>query len=266
LNDLDAVSRMSSPDDNAAGLLPDAMDPLRYDGDGTMDPDEVSGIVASMIPVGARVLDVGCGTGSLSKILVDACSAEVVGIEPDRARAERARSRGIKVHVGYLEPALLRVIGAFDIVLLADVLEHLPNPRALLLNSREALGIDGSVIVSVPNVAHWSVRTDILRGRFQYRAFGIMDATHLRWFTAATLKSLIISAGFDVTAYRATAGLALPDLVLRRPWRWLRKSDRSRLFRAGARHWPTLFGCQHIVRAIRVQTAPASCGDFERSE
>lgn len=237
-----------SPDEVAAGLVQRSLDPLRYDGH-AVDPDEVSGIVTQMIPRGARVLEVGCGTGSLTRIVADACGAEVVGIEPDSYRADRARMRGLEVHEGYLSQELIRDIGLFDVVLLADVLEHVSNPQTMLLTSRQALRAGGTLVVSVPNVAHWSVRVDIARGRFHYQPTGIMDATHLRWFTLSTLRALIVSSGFTVTNCRATAGTSLPECMERRPLCWLRRGHRVRLLRFGCRFWPTMFGCQHVLKA-----------------
>ncbi len=239
---------IASPDENAAGLLRGAVDPLRYDGH-FVDPDEVSGIIVRMIPEGSRVLDVGCGAGSLSQIVADHCRADVVGIEPDPARAERAMRRGIQVHVGYFDRPLIAGLGLFDVVLFADVLEHLPNPYTLLLTAREALRQHGCVIVSVPNVAHWSVRACLLRGKFEYQPWGIMDATHLRWFTAESIKSLLAASGFVAAEYRATAGLVLCDNYGRAPLRWLSGGIRARMLRWGCRHWPALFGSQHVLKA-----------------
>jgi methionine biosynthesis protein MetW len=245
---IEARTPLGSPDDNAAGLVEDDLDPLRYGGQ-VLDPDEVSGIVTSMIPAGARVLEVGCGTGSISQIVRDTCRANVVGIEPDPARAHRAADRGLKVHVGFLSRELIHETGPFDVVLFADVLEHLPNPHAMLLMSREALRAGGAVIVSVPNVAHWSVRANLLRGKFQYQPSGIMDATHLRWFTAASVRSLLASSGFNVIEYRATAGQGLPDNDGRAPLRWLPTNYRIRFLRMASKRWPMLFGSQHVLKA-----------------
>lgn len=244
-----AADLRASPDANAGGFLGAAPDPLRYDGDRPLDPDEVPGIVATMIPSGSRVLDVGCGTGTLACVLSDACSAKFVGVEPDAARAERARSRGVEVHAGYLTPELIGELEPFDIVMFADVLEHLPNPQSMLLLARGALVPGGAVIVSVPNIAHWSVRSCVLRGKFDYQPFGIMDATHLRWFTAKTITSLLESAGFRVVGYRGTAGIGLPDNEARSPLRWLPQRQRHRILRRGSRRWPTLLGTQHVVKA-----------------
>jgi methionine biosynthesis protein MetW len=242
--------QMPSPDQSASGLVRGVIDPLRYDVDRTFDPDEVTGIVASLLPRGARVLDVGCGAGSLAQVLSGKVSGtEFLGIEPDALRAERARSRGLDVRVGYLSQKVIREVGLFDIVLLADVLEHLPDPQSILLTAREALKPGGAIIVSVPNVAHWSVRLCLLRGIFQYQPHGIMDATHLRWFTADSIKSLLASSGFKVIECRATAGRGLPENDWRAPLRWLSASQRARFLRVACRRWPTLFGAQYVLKA-----------------
>jgi 2-polyprenyl-3-methyl-5-hydroxy-6-metoxy-1,4-benzoquinol methylase len=87
----------SSPDVNAAGLLREPVDPLRYEFGRTIDKNEVPGIVAGMIPRGAKVLDIGCGEGVLTKLLADACHAEFFGIEADPTRAARAKERGLRM-------------------------------------------------------------------------------------------------------------------------------------------------------------------------
>jgi methionine biosynthesis protein MetW len=243
------TNRASSPDANAAGLSQGPLDPLRYEVPRPLDRDEVPGIMAGMIPAGSRFLDVGCGEGTLGEALSRACRAEFVGIEPDAARAARARARGLNVVVNYFGPQLVREIGPVDVVVLADVLEHLPDPQSMLLVCREALKPRGSVIVSVPNVAHWSVRAGLLQGRFRYQTTGIMDATHLRWFTAESAKSLLASAGFGVVEYRASAGVAVPDNLYRAPLCWVPTKYRTPFLRLASRNWPTLFGAQHVLKA-----------------
>jgi methionine biosynthesis protein MetW len=250
-NSVKQDNKLSSPDEHGAGLVGGTLDPLRYGGQ-IFDPDEASGIITQMIPAGARVLDVGCGTGSLTQIVRSVCDAEILGVEPDPSRVEKARSRGVNVREGYLDRQLIVELGRFDILLFADILEHLPNPQAMLLLARDALKPGGSIIISVPNVAHWSVRANLLRGNFHYEPSGIMDATHLRWFTIGTIKSLIISAGFKVTEYRASAGTTVIDNQMRRPLRWLSPALRSRFLRFSSKRWPTLFGSQHVLKAEMV--------------
>ena len=239
-----------SPDQYAAGLLAAPPDALRYDGQ-TADPDEVAGMLAALIPVGARVLDVGCGTGSVSRIFVETRGARLIGVEPDTVRATVARERGLEVREGVLTPELLSGLGHFDVIVFADVLEHLSNPSNLLQTVRQGLAPNGVVIASLPNVAHWSVRMDLLRGRFDYQPCGIRDATHLRWFTARTVKALFESSGFRVNSLLHTAGVDLPEYSSRRPWCWLPRRVRDPLVRSLSRRLPLLFGCQHIVCATQ---------------
>jgi len=242
----DSGGQPSSPDAVTAGFLDHAVDPLRYDGQSN-DPDEVVGVLSSMIPDGARVLDIGCGTGSVSAQLISNRNVSLVGIEPDPARARLARDRGITVRSTYLSTDLIRELGPFDVVVFADVLEHLPDPWRLLVLAKSALTPSGRIIVSVPNVAHWSVRTDLLRGRFLYRDTGIMDATHLRWFTEAGIRYLLESAHLSVESVRATAGVELPCYYERLPWRRMSWSTRAAIVRRAAKRWPRLFGCQWVV-------------------
>ena len=227
------------------GMLATSPDPYRYE-EQTLDPYEASGLVASLVPEGARLLDVGCGTGGLAELLRDARRARVVGVEPDPLRAARARERGIEVHEGLLSPSLAATLGTFDVVLYADVLEHLVDPLGELKKVAQFLAPDGVMIISVPNVAHWSVRVNLLRGRFNYAPTGIMDATHLRWFTSRTLLQLLKRAGFTPVHVKHSAGFSLPcyqnTMLSRIPAR-LRHAAIRRLIKFA----PTLFACQFVM-------------------
>jgi methionine biosynthesis protein MetW len=223
-------------------------DSLRYDGH-TDAPQEVARMLAELVPVGSRVLDVGCGTGSVSRIIADTRDAKIIGIEPDPCRATAARARGLQVHEQLFTPAVLQLLEAFDVIVFADVLEHVADPGNFLQLALRALLPGGRVIASVPNVAHWSVRLDLLRGRFDYQPVGIRDATHLRWFTAETVRSLFETNGLRVISLQHTAGVTLPEYENRRPWRWMPRDRRHAIVRALACRLPLLFGCQHIVHA-----------------
>ena len=224
------------------------LDPLRYDGH-TDEPQEVARMLAELVPVGSRVLDVGCGTGSVSRIIADTRDAKIIGIEPDPCRATAARARGLQVHEQLFTAAVLQMQEAFDVIVFADVLEHVADPGNFLQLALRAHLQGGRVIASVPNVAHWSVRLDLLRGRFDYQPVGIRDATHLRWFTADTVRSLFETNGLRVISLQHTAGVTLPEYENRRPWRWMPRDRRHAIVRALACRLPLLFGCQHIVHA-----------------
>lgn len=237
-----------SPDAKAGGFLAEPLDPFRY-GHGMGSPVECDGLALAMIPRGARVLDVGCGIGDFSARVRDSLGATVTGIEPDAARAAESRRRGLTVSEQVLEAQPEGAMGPFDVVLYMDVLEHLADPGAELRAARRVLAPGGAVIASIPNVAHWSVRMDLLRGRFDYARYGIMDATHLRWFTARTVRTLFESAGLRVVEHRHSAGIHF-DCYRRRPWRWLPGRVRRPLVLGGVRLRPELFGAQHVVRAV----------------
>lgn len=239
---------MISPDQHSRGFLHRAPHADRYEHEST-DPGDVATKLSALIPAGSTVLDVGCGTGSLSKVIQTLSRAKIIGIEPDAERAKLARARGLTVFEGFLDDSFIRNHGPFDIIMFADVLEHLADPSEIVLLAKEGLTPKGAFVVSVPNVAHWSSRLNLMLGRFDYQETGIMDATHLRWFTRKTICTFFENLGFCITALDSTVSIDLPDYQHRMPWRWLSRSMRRRIVGILVYRYPELFGCQHIVRA-----------------
>jgi 2-polyprenyl-3-methyl-5-hydroxy-6-metoxy-1,4-benzoquinol methylase len=173
-------------------------------------------LVLDAVPAGARVLDVGCATGYLAAELVRrGCTVD--GVEVDPAAAEQARAHCRDVVVGDLEArsthaAVERLLAGArpDVVLCADVLEHLRDPWVVLTWLRALLAPgEGKAIISVPNIGHWTARRALVRGRFDYADHGLFDRTHLRFFTRATARELATRAGFAVQRERP-AGAPLP--------------------------------------------------------
>jgi len=165
-------------------------------------------LVLGEVRAGARVLDVGCAGGYLATALLERGHV-VLGIEPDAAAAAAARDRGVEVVEGGFDDPRVRAdldAASFDAVLLADVLEHLADPWEALAHTRTLLAPGGRAIVSVPNIANWTARRDVARGRFDYAPHGIFDRTHLRFFTRATARELAARAGFSVVAERFATG------------------------------------------------------------
>jgi len=240
------------PDAHASGFLEAPPDALRYE-HSSRDPDDVGLKLAGLIAPHSRILDVGCGTGSITELLRHETLGSIIGIEPDAERAQRAAARGLDVYQGLLSTDFLRQHGPFDYIVFADVLEHLPIPAEIVMLAKGGLREGGSLVVSLPNVAHWFVRTDLLCGRFNYQDCGIMDATHLRWFTRRTAQEFFERLGFQITAFEYTLNLDLPDYGRRRPWRWMQPRWRRRLVGRLAKAWPGLFGCQHVLRATLPQ-------------
>jgi methionine biosynthesis protein MetW len=237
---------ISSPDQSARGLLADSPDALRYD-NVTDDPYEVSGLIRSLMPAGVRVLDVGCGTGSVTLLANQGKGNEILCIEPDEERCRLAKARGLQAHNEVLSPEFFETHGAFDVIVFADVLEHLPSPAEILELAVRGLRPGGIVIVSVPNVAHWSVRLSLLFGKFEYTDVGILDSTHLRWFTERSLRSFVRSCGLEIEAIRHTAGATLPVYYDTFPLRFVPGRIKRPVVRFLTRLLPRLFACQHIL-------------------
>lgn len=243
-----------TPDNSVRGFLAVALDAQRYDNHGG-PPSECALRIAKLIPAQARVLDVGCGSGGLASLIRQQGGATVVGVEPDQARAEYTRSLGFEVYHSPLTEDLCQQLGQFDVVVFADVLEHVADPVGLLQLSQRVLRPGGCVILSVPNVAHWTIRLDLLRGRFDYAPVGLMDATHLRWFTSKTLANVIEAAAFQPVQRQVTLGLEWFQGW--RPWRWLPAAGRQRLVETLAEHWPGVFGYQHLWKITPLSSARA---------
>lgn len=154
----------------------------------------------------SRILDLGCADGSVGARLVEA-GHQVVGV--DVVEQKEVRSRLTEFHLGDLERGLPETIeGDFDVVLAADVLEHVRAPTAVLDEVRTRLRPGGSLITSIPNFGHWYPRVRVGIGRFDYDKRGILDEDHVRFFTRRSFERLIESAGWTVRRVDAT-GLPL---------------------------------------------------------
>jgi 2-polyprenyl-3-methyl-5-hydroxy-6-metoxy-1,4-benzoquinol methylase len=185
------------------------------------------GRVFRAIPKGSRVLDVGCDTGRFGEILRREKSCEVHGIERDPRAAAEAVQRLNDVHVGAIDSAeALGRFKEFDVILFLDVLEHLYDPWSVLQGTIGALRSGGIVICVVPNVAHVSVVRRLLLGRFDYEEHGMMDRTHLRWFTRKSFARALAETGFtDVTID------GVPVVPWIQPIRWVGQPTSERLAR-----------------------------------
>lgn len=147
-----------------------------------------------------RVLEVGCATGQISRRLVEN-GCEVIGIEINENSAKIAGKYCYDLLVCDIETIENLPYHDFDFILLLDVLEHLRSPLATLKKLKAYLNKRGCIIVSLPNVANWRVRWDLLFGRFEYSEYGILDKTHLRFFNEKSAKELLQHAGFDIIEF-----------------------------------------------------------------
>jgi len=159
----------------------------------------------------AEVLEFGTATGYLSSEMAK-LGCDVTGVEQDAEMAELARPHCNKLIVGDIENLEFSELGQYDAVIFGDVLEHLRDPQMVLKNVTKVLKPGGKVLMSLPNVANIWVRLNLLFGRFNYSRVGILDETHLRFFTLQTMKQLASDSGFDVISVNVTP-IPLPVMM-----------------------------------------------------
>ena len=165
------------------------------------DPNNSHAMMLRMIGFNKRVLEAGCASGHLSeKLHAQGCA--VVGIEIDPDVVEPARPWLERVVIGNIEDdALWKELDGelFDAVLFGDVLEHLKNPLEALRNAVRHLESSGMIVMSVPNIAHADVKIALTKGTFPYSDTGLLDRTHVVFFTKESLLALIREAGLVAT-------------------------------------------------------------------
>ncbi len=162
------------------------------------DADDTPNKVLRLVGAPKRVLELGCAMGTMTQIL-QARGCAVTAIEIDAELAERARPFCDRLIVGDLEQLdLAACLGddPFDVMIAADVLEHLKDPERCLNALRPFLKSDGFWVISVPNAAHSALVAQLLAGRFPYQEKGLLDFTHLRFFTRQDLDGLLLRTGY----------------------------------------------------------------------
>jgi 2-polyprenyl-3-methyl-5-hydroxy-6-metoxy-1,4-benzoquinol methylase len=171
--------------------------------DMTVDPDAENNTHAyalAMVGHNKSVLEIGCATGYFTKAMVER-GCKVVGVELDPAAAGLAEAWAERVVVGDIDgDALWEQIDdeSVDVIVCGDVLEHLRDPLGALRAAVRKLKSDGVVVTSLPNVAHGDVRLQLLHGSFRYRDLGLLDRTHIRFFTLESVRELLRDAGLLV--------------------------------------------------------------------
>jgi len=186
--------------------------------------------IISLVGENKKVLDVGCASGYIGEHLKKkGCS--LVGIEIDKKCAEIAKRAYEDVIIADVEKleAISYPEHFFDVIIFADILEHLKNPSETLIKFKKYLKKDGAVIVSLPNIAQIKIRLRLLLGKFDYEEIGILDRTHLRFYTLKTAKRLLENNSYKIISVDYSGFVS--RYVFLKPL-------------------PTLFAHQFIIKAI----------------
>ncbi len=177
----------------------------------TLAPTNAWRLMWESVPRDSRVLDVGCATGYLGSWLKTTRNCAVEGVDAVAQDLEVAEPRLDQVYLRDLDmPDWARGLEKYDVILMMDVLEHLRFPQRTLQVARQLLCQNGILIANVPNVANWRVRFELLRGRWDYRETGILDRTHVYFFTRRTLETMLRANNWEIIALHPTA----PDFSL----------------------------------------------------
>ena len=207
--------------------------------------------VLQMVGSEHTVLELGCAAGHVTEHLV-AASNRVVCVEVDPESAEEARRFTDRVHVLDLDVDRVSAVETdrFDMIVAGDVLEHLRDPLPALSDALTLLEPGGRVIISVPNLAYGDVRLLVLEGRIEYQDEGLLDRTHLRWFTRASLRDLLADAGLVAEEVRRVTH---PLGSSRLPVDWPSHSDATKAFVLSD---PEALTYQFVVKCRRTEESP----------
>ncbi len=223
-----------------------------------------------------RVLDVGCGLGALGEELRGQ-GCYVVGLDVSEEAVGHARPRLDEAYVcDVTADAGLPFDESerFDLIVFGDVLEHVADPLAVLSRFKRCIRPGGHIVVSLPNVASWPIRLKLFFGSFTYTDSGILDRTHLRFFTLKTARELIRQAGFRIEAATVTPNFTRVFLRFVRGWfvapgsgpadpKAIVESNPYRFYlrwvfpveTAVARLWKSLFAFQFVFYAVLMADA-----------
>jgi len=156
----------------------------------------------NLVPQGVKVLDVGCSGGQFGEQLILHKGCTVFGVDISANAIEDAQKRlHSALQMNIEEDAFPFADQYFDLVIFGDVLEHLRDPASVLSDFSSHLKPDGMLLTSLPNVAHIGIRIRLFCGRWNYQSSGIMDDSHLRFFTLTTARKMLRDAGFEIIRF-----------------------------------------------------------------
>lgn len=163
-----------------------------------------------------NALEVGCGAGATLKWLKESAKVRrTSGIEPNSGAAALARTHLDTLYEGTIDDHLEKIPDAsIDLLLCLDVLEHLVDPWTALSRLQQKLRHNGLCIISLPNAQHYSVSLNLLRGKWEYTDAGLLDSTHLRFFTRSSAEAMVHNAGLKTEKRLSTYAWGTQDRLI----------------------------------------------------
>jgi methionine biosynthesis protein MetW len=194
--------------------------------------------IFKLIPPGSKVLEIGCGSGRLANLLSMRKKCIVYCVEREPKMASIAKNKCVEMLSMDIETKELPFgDGAFDCIVLGNVLEHMKEPSKILANLKKYLSDSGFLIYSVPNIVNWHSRMTIFFGKFEYAESGVFDRTHLRFYNLISAIKLAEDAGYRIAWLDVTPSIYLFKEKLNFLWYGL------------ANLWKNLFADEFIIQA-----------------
>jgi len=171
-------------------------------------------IVYDLVEPNQKILDIGCSSGNLGQELISKKTCRVHGVDISKEDVDIAKKKLHKAWVFDVETDVIEKIkDRYDAVLLIDVIEHLNDPIKALQKIRNFMKKDGKIVFSIPNMAHTSIRLELLKGKFNYTETGLLDYTHLHFYTGDFIKKVFQMAGFSIDSINCTS-VTYPESLL----------------------------------------------------
>jgi len=180
---------------------------IKYDYQGSFNPqklaaDNIDHLSTAFISPDSKILELGCSTGFMSQYFSSKLNCQVTGVDINPQALKKAKKHCQQVILGDLEDKsiqkIIKLSGPFDIVFASAVIEHLKNPESVLQLIKQVLKPKGILIITTSNIAHWRIRLKLFLGNWNYQDYGVLDKTHLKFYTYHTFQTLIKSAGFKI--------------------------------------------------------------------
>ncbi len=222
-----------------------------YNDKASVYENNINKFVVNLVGINERILDVGCSDGALGEFLQKYKNAEVTGIDISSIAVKKAKRVLHKALVANIEEneELDLPLAYFDVITYADIIEHLFDPESVLRRFNRYLKKGGYVIISTPNIVNINIRFGVLKGNFDYTEHGILDNSHIRFFTKKNLKNMVEKTGLQIEKWDYSPGFGFLFLKEKNIKNMKLLVNLKRIL---TRTNPKLFSAQFIIKAKKI--------------